>query len=236
MDRRMRWAIMAALALTAVGSIASGQRILWPLFVIQAGTGAVLLHRHGKLAWSRRAGFAAGAGTIAVAAILFIGVQQWREQSETARPVAGDVRLSVWPKAAVRIIEHPLIGAGLGRQAMRKAYPELVPDEDTQVWHAHNMFLNAGISMGLPGIAALVFVFGAFFAAYLRLAGKAQRPVVQLIGIAGVLMLVGILGRNLTNDFFVRDGALLFWALNGALLGAGTRLRCSSSAAGTAGR
>ena len=36
---------------------------------------------------------------------------------------------------------------------------------------------------------------------------------------AGILIVSGILLRNMTNDLFVRDGALLFWSLNGALLG-----------------
>jgi hypothetical protein len=31
--------------------------------------------------------------------------------------------------------------------------------------------------------------------------------------------------RNQVNDMFVRDEAILFWALNGMLLGLGRRLR-----------
>jgi hypothetical protein len=32
-------------------------------------------------------------------------------------------------------------------------------------------------------------------------------------------MVAGVLTRNMANDFFVRDGALLFWALAGMLFG-----------------
>ena len=32
-------------------------------------------------------------------------------------------------------------------------------------------------------------------------------------------MVAGVVARNMTNDFFVRDGALLFWALAGTLFG-----------------
>jgi hypothetical protein len=32
-------------------------------------------------------------------------------------------------------------------------------------------------------------------------------------------MVVGVLMRNMANDFFVRDGSLLFWALAGMLFG-----------------
>ena len=32
-------------------------------------------------------------------------------------------------------------------------------------------------------------------------------------------MVLGVLARNMANDFFVRDAALLFWALAGMLFG-----------------
>jgi hypothetical protein len=35
-----------------------------------------------------------------------------------------------------------------------------------------------------------------------------------------LLVVTGVLLRNQVNDMFVRDNALLFWALNGLLLGA----------------
>lgn len=101
---------------------------------------------------------------------------------------------------------------------MRKGYPELFSQEDVLFWHAHNMFLNAAISMGIPGALALLVLFAWFGYLYLRLLGT-NEALLQRIGVAGLLLLVGVVGRNLTNDFFVRDGALLFWALNGALLG-----------------
>jgi hypothetical protein len=40
-------------------------------------------------------------------------------------------------------------------------------------------------------------------------------------------MVAGVLARNMTNDFFVREGALLFWALAGMLFG--YALRCEFS-------
>ncbi len=40
-----------------------------------------------------------------------------------------------------------------------------------------------------------------------------------MAGICGLLLVVGVVGRNLTNDFFQRDLALLFWSIAGMLLG-----------------
>lgn len=72
--------------------------------------------------------------------------------------------------------------------------------------------------LGLPGILVLLLVFAALIATYarhLRAASVDER----MIAIAGIAIIIGIVVRNLTNDLFLRDGALMFWALNGALLG-----------------
>src|SRR5258707_312442 len=52
-------------------------------------------------------------------------------------------------------------------------------------------------------------------------------------GLAGTPMVAGVLARNMTNDYFVRDGALLFWALAGMLFGYALR-RPPASGAGEA--
>ena len=45
-----------------------------------------------------------------------------------------------------------------------------------------------------------------------------------MIGVCGIALVLGVFLRNMVNDMFVRDQALLFWALNGMLLGLGCRL------------
>jgi len=46
-------------------------------------------------------------------------------------------------------------------------------------------------------------------------------------------MVVGVVLRNQVSDEFVRDAAILFWAVNGALLGLGCRRSRRQEAAGT---
>ena len=41
----------------------------------------------------------------------------------------------VWKKVGEEILAHPLTGAGFGRDVMGKAYPALLPPEDTVFWH-----------------------------------------------------------------------------------------------------
>ena len=120
-------------------------------------------------------------------------------------------------------MEHPLTGSGFGRNAMQKATPDLLTPDVPLFWHAHNVFLNYGISMGLPGVLALLLVFGCLLRAFWKLA-RHGNDVQRVIGAAGVAMVAGVIARNLTNDFFMRDMSLLFWSLSGLLLGLGNRV------------
>ena len=72
-------------------------------------------------------------------------------------------------------------------------------------------------------VLALLLVFGCLLRAFWRLACHGN-DVQRVIGAAGVAMVVGVVARNLTNDFFMRDMSLLFWSLSGMLLGLGNRL------------
>jgi O-antigen ligase len=222
-SRPVRIALLLALVLLLIGALAGRQRMLWPIFLVQLLAGVVLARSAGLVSISRRALWTGMAAAALVTATAFAALQAARLQSGQVRPLTQDVRLAAWPAIVDRIMQQPMTGTGLGRQGMSRVYPELVREKD-YFWHSHNSFLNAGISMGVPGVVALLWLFGAFTAVYLRLLRDGDATA-RWLGIAGLLMLTGIAARNMTNDFFVRDGALLFWSLNGALLGAGLRLR-----------
>lgn len=229
-SRKARWLIGTVLVLILVAAVAGRQRMLLPIFLAQLAIGVALAHRAGLLRLSRRALWIGFAGALIFVAVTVPLLQAWRTHTHQVTPIAQDSRWAAWPKVVDRILDQPLVGAGLGRQAMRRAHPDLVVAD---VSHAHNVFLNAGISMGLPGVLAMLWLFAALLLAYARLLNAAEART-RWIGIAGILMITGVLARNLTNDFFVRDGALLFWALNGALLGAGLRAALATTSALTA--
>jgi len=85
--------------------------------------------------------------------------------------------------------------------------------------HAHNMFLNRALETGLPGVAGFVLLLGSVAIAFRRVARSAN-PGTAAIGAAGLALVAGVVIKNLTDDFFVRQNALLFWSLVGAGLGA----------------
>ena len=129
-----------------------------------------------------------------------------------------DLRPRVWKKVGEEILAHPLSGAGFGLGVMSKAYPALLSAEGKVFWHPHNLVLNYGISAGVPGMVAVLALFAALAWRFWQLALRGGR-LARLTGLAGASMVAGVLARNMANDFFVRDGALLFWALAGMLFG-----------------
>ncbi len=226
--RSIRIAVTVAGVLLAVAGVLSAQRILAPVLAAQMVVGLVLAQ------WTRLLRLPARTLVLAAVAVVVIGgtvllVNQSMRFQQKQMPVAmagkmvdADTRWRNWPRVAARIVEHPWTGAGFGRQVMMHAYPDLVPRENTYFWHAHNFVLNYGLSMGIPGMVAILLLFLSLLWQYLRLL-RHQDPQVRLVAIAGILLLVGVFLRNMVNDFFVRDGAILFWAMNGAFLGLALR-------------
>ena len=224
----IRWQRVAALLLLAlllVTAIYSQQRIIWAAMASQAAIAFWLLRRGGILRLSKGDTVGALVAGILVAGLGFLTTQllRFNEHGAHAVTVSGDIRTEQVSAIVDRILERPVSGSGFGRQAMKKAHGDLIPASYPLLWHAHNSFLNYGLSMGLPGVAALVFLFLCLLREYWKFASHGERKL-QLLGVAGMSLIAGVFVRNQVNDFFVRDMAILFWALNGMLLGLGLRI------------
>lgn len=219
---RGRVGVAAALAAIAIASLLSQQRILWVVFGAQFAVAMWLLGSTGRDGRGRVKAIVIIAGALVLAGgALYVSHKAKFSQSRAElQVIENDYRLMHWKRVFERIQAHPLAGAGFGRDAMKKAYPDLVPVGEPQslLWHPHNVFLNYGIAMGWPGMLALAILFMALLREYWRHL-RGEDPDRRVVAVAGMLLVIGVVGRNLTNDFFVRDGALMFWALNGAMLG-----------------
>ena len=212
--------LAAAAGLLLCAGLVSGQRSLWPALGVQIAVGCLWLWRAGHLSWSVRR-----AGAIALLVLGLVAAGLWASE-QLRTPVAPELQASIFDDARPRhwlalgrhLLEHPLQGGGFGQRALAKAYPELVPPDNPTLWHAHNLVLNYGLYAGVPGIVAVLILFAAMFARFWRLALAGDRTA-RLAGLAGAVMVAGVFARNTFNDFFIRDGALLFWGLAGMLLG-----------------
>lgn len=223
-----KWLALLGLPFVAV-ALLSAQRALWPAIGVQAALACVWLWqvRDGGVSSVRLA----RAGVILLA-LVGAGVyvsDRYRTGGDPESPVAmgKDLRPHVWKKVGEEILAHPLTGAGFGRAVMGKAYPALPPADSKVFWHPHNLVFNYGISAGVPGMVAVLALFAALAWRFWRLAVRGDR-LTRLTGLAGAAMVAGVLARNMANDFFVRDGALLFWALAGVLFGYALRRESTS--------
>src|SRR5438477_7439531 len=65
------------------------------------------------------------------------------------------VRVEIWSRALQVIHDFPLTGIGMGafRTAVPALYPYVISDPE-KVHHAHNLYLQIGADLGLPGLAA----------------------------------------------------------------------------------
>ena len=226
-----RWLGVLAVPFLAV-AVLTAERALWPALGVQAAL-------VGGWGWRVRAGAIAPL-RLALAGLVVLGLigggvyvsERYRTGGDPRSPMAmgNDSRPRVWKKVGEEILAHPLTGAGFGRAAMGKAYPDLLSAADRGVfWHPHNLLFTYGVSAGVPGIVALLALFASLAGRFWQLACRGE-PLARLAGLAGAAMVAGVLARNMTNDFFVRDEALLFWALAGTLFGYALRRESSGEA------
>lgn len=207
-----RQALLAlAAGIFCAGALLLKGRFTWRRAVVFFGT---LLLLAGLLAAQmiHRAATTGGAASVGQAA-------------QTA--VARDVRWSLWKFSLEKIGEHPLAGGGFGRAVFDKLYPDFMP-EDILLWHAHNMVLNKGIQMGIPGMLAFLLLWYALLRAFTQHLRGAARE--RAMAIAGIATLATIFVKNMTDDFFVRDMALWFWLVAGVLLGSLQRQEAAAPA------
>jgi O-antigen ligase len=228
LPQRRRWALASGLMLLQLFvALLVEQRAFWLAAALQGLFALYLLRARGFAAISAPRVRAIGAAAVILCALAIIGATATRD----AVSLTQDPRVTSWPAVAARILEHPLIGKGFGRQAMKKAYPDLVSREFPLFTHPHNLFLNYGLAMGVPGILAIFLIFFALLRRFWEMS-RAEDRIVAMAGICGVMLVIGVVARNLTNDLFQRDSALLFWSIAGMLLGYAQHAQNAPDAAG----
>lgn len=224
--RRAAWVLLGLAFLLALMTL---QRAVWPALLAEAAVIGLWRCRKGM-----RGGLIMAAIALVVIAASFYATSSWRSEAPTGmeesveESLAGDTRLAAWRGIVAKIAEHPWAGAGFGRGTMGRVYPELIP-ENKMISHPHNVFLNYGIAMGVPGILALAALFFCLARTFWQQVGREQEDL-AIHGVCGVALIVGVVTRNQFNDLFIRDMALLYWALIGIFLGQAARLRKTRSA------
>ena len=213
----------AAVLLLFATAWATGNRAVWAalaaqLVVLMALASAVPGNRERRRSFRR----------IAIAALLVAGaafffsikdrVADIDPAATVAAGLANDVRPQIWAVAWPAFLEAPWLGHGFGREILERKFAVIKPATPNHppVEHAHNLFIDMALELGVVGLAALVAVLGALAIEYRRCLRDSR---VAPLGVLGLALLAGFVAKNLTDDFLHRHNALVFWALNGILMG-----------------
>jgi O-antigen ligase len=192
------------------------------LLGLEAAIALILLARGGFITRWRKGLIASLAGVVVLASGILLIVQQERLQAGSVSAASEDVRFRLWPAVVERVAEKPLMGSGYGRGVMSQAHRDLIPKDNASLWRAHNILLNYALQTGVLGMLALAWLI--LLREYWRFC-NAPNDKLKLLGIAGIMPVAGVILRNQANDEFLRDASVLFWSLNGTLLGFGHRRR-----------
>lgn len=163
-------------------------------------------------------GLMAGLGWERMGGMLY-GAAEEQVESITG-PISFQGRLEIWSRAFRLIRDFSLTGLGLGtfRQAVWRLYPLFLISPDRDIAHAHNVFLQMALDVGVPGLVSyLALLMAAGWVGWQKVkAGGADRWLALgvLAGLVGfhVYGLVDTLALGSKPSF-------LFWWLLGLLGG-----------------
>jgi O-antigen ligase len=222
--RRLQIAIALLAALFLVAAYTTLNRTIWIGFTLELLIFGALLVVREPLLKNGRAKAVAAAVAIAIVtggASMTARVQTDREATG-ARSMQEDPRLAIWPKVVERIEQQPWTGYGFGRGLLRSRLPGEAKDQ--VAWHAHNLFLDAALQIGIPGLVLLLVLLAATLREGVRFALD-RDDAAAACGIALVAIVGGMIVRNMTDMLLIRQNALLYWGVVGVLLAWGAQRR-----------
>ena len=225
-ERTRMGLFLAALVLLFAAAWNTGNRIVWAALLVSFAIAALAFRASRHRPHVQRARYIALA-VLGVLCILFAEAARHRVELQAAAPVAptaglqGDLRPRLWIVAGEQIEKAPWLGLGYGREIAAAAFRPETPPWHPEVLHAHNVFLNVAVQLGLVGLALFVSILLLVAREFLK---ALRDPESCPFGIMGLAVLGGFITKNLTDDFLFRHNGLFFWAVTGMLLGL-TRLR-----------
>ncbi len=150
--------------------------------------------------------------------------------NETALTVLGlDQRFDIWSRGMLLVQDFPLTGIGMGsfKSVTNLLYPFTL--EYHEIPHAHNLFLQIAVDLGIPGLIAWLGILANVIVACITLI-RSREPLLRAAGAGLLASNIALCVHGLTDAVtwgMVRTAPLV-WALWGLTLGAATL--CATSA------
>lgn len=149
-------------------------RMMWPTLAAMLVVFFVLYRR--KVNMPRRTQWLARLSLIAACAVftvLYLAANHLRYSDADSTIAKSDFNISrdprpqIWRFALTKIQERPWTGFGFGRGILRDEFQAHF--KEPLYWHGHNIFVNAALEAGIPGMLALICLFAALAYEFLRL-------------------------------------------------------------------
>jgi O-antigen ligase len=179
-------------------------------------------------------GLAALLVAVAIAGLLIIELISQRRLAEarimvhfgqaTGYLLSLDPRPHMWAEYLHLGSAHAWFGVGFGRTVPASVYdvahdPVMLDNHASGFEHAHNLFLNIWLQLGVVGLALLVVIIAVIVRRAIEQRNGGQ---IAALCSAGVLTLIATtLLRNSLDDFLIYSMASAFWVGVGLLLGLG---------------
>ncbi len=192
---RSAW-LATTVTLFALGWLRAGRRLRWVLAVM-------------------------GLTVVVVLAMLArsLDVSYWSEPATQA--ALGSLsplgfRLEVWHWGLQAVQDFPLTGVGLGafRQVALAIYATQIPP-DYDFGHAHNIFLQVALDVGLPGLVAYMALIGLGLVAGCQALRTGHRHGFLALGFMGAVIALHLFGLTDAIAPGAKNGVLLWLALGG---------------------
>ncbi len=132
-------------------------------------------------------------------------------------------RVEIWSRALYIIQDFPFTSAGANTypQIVNVLYPLFLVSPTVVIPHAHNLFLQVAIDLGIPGLIAFIsIVLSVFFCAICCIRRSASDPIWRVMAWAGIASLTAMLVHGMVDAtaWIIGWGAPLPWLVFGLLL------------------
>ena len=158
------------------------------------------------------------AGGLVVAAGGYYAARQIKQADTPGQVVSEtvktDVRWVLWQDWGRVAVETPLAGHGYGlRTTHQVGEPRLPQWMAIGIFHPHNLFLSIFFQTGALGVLLFVVTLADLLRRFYRWGrtGLAARQA----ALGGAALIVALVAKNMTDDFFYFAVAILFWLLIG---------------------
>ncbi len=120
-------------------------------------------------------------------------------------------RIEIWKFSLHEIVSHPFAAIGIGRRSFVKRYRQF---QNSDTWHAHNVFLDMALELGIQGLLAFLCMMFVLARTFLEGFRKASVEAHYWF-LASFVFLIGFFVRNMFDDLYIDDLVQMFWAISG---------------------